>query len=415
MSTTSIVFENPGEIDPRLITLMGVNVKEAKSPIGFFGTGLKYGLATALRLGQRVRILSGLTTYEFRLRRETIRGKDFSQIEMVAKCNGNENVLPLGFTTELGRSWELWMSYREFLCNALDEGAASSQAGYETAHAVLPETGKTKVVVEGEQFLQTHRNRSEWYLTTKPLEILKCPDESTSIQIHPGSSRAIFYQGIRVAKLEVESLFTYNILSQLELSEDRQVKGSYGHKSAIVNCLALSCSNRALLADILLARSKTFERELPWSYVYSSRISEDFIAVVDNLFDKNFAILSGSAIELVKASLKRRDPRTVQLSKVQQMMLNKALAFLKRFGQEVTEEIVIVESLGSQWLHGLAKEGRIFLPLTTFNKGTKYLASTLLEEHLHCSLSLPDCSRELQDWLFDKVLSLQEEISGEPL
>ena len=37
-----IVFENAGEIDPRLFALIGVNVKESENAIGFFGTGLKY-------------------------------------------------------------------------------------------------------------------------------------------------------------------------------------------------------------------------------------------------------------------------------------------------------------------------------------------------------------------------------------
>ena len=61
----TIYFTNPGEIDIRAVTTMGVNVKEGSSSIGYFGTGLKYAIATLLREGQEIIIHSGLTTYYF--------------------------------------------------------------------------------------------------------------------------------------------------------------------------------------------------------------------------------------------------------------------------------------------------------------------------------------------------------------
>ena len=55
----TIIFENPGEIDPVAIITFGINVKESDHPIGFFGTGLKYALAILLREGQPITIQSG--------------------------------------------------------------------------------------------------------------------------------------------------------------------------------------------------------------------------------------------------------------------------------------------------------------------------------------------------------------------
>jgi len=46
-----IILKNKGEIEIETITTMGVNVKECDSPIGFFGTGLKFAIATFLREG----------------------------------------------------------------------------------------------------------------------------------------------------------------------------------------------------------------------------------------------------------------------------------------------------------------------------------------------------------------------------
>lgn len=411
---SSIVFTNPGEIDPRLIALMGVNVKpESSSPIGFFGTGLKYALATALRFKCQVIIHSGLKTHIFWLKNETIRGKPFDTIQMQTDRG---DFIDLGFTTELGKTWELWMSYREFLCNALDEGASFGEAGFETSEKIIPEAGKTQIVVSGDAFVAEHRRRSDWYLTSKPLEVCEAKDRGYKVAIHPGPGKGIFYQGIRVHRFEdgKASKFSWNILSALTLSEDRQVKSWYDFKSAIAHAVAMGCTNWVILRDLMLAPQKSFEHSIPWSYCNYAP-SEDFVEVIDQLFDRNFATLPQEALQLVKERLKTREPRPFKLTRLQQMMLEKAKAFLAKMNLPVTEEIVIVESLGSQWIHGLAKEGRIFIPLTTFDRGTKYLASTLLEEHLHCAQGLRDESRELQDWLFNKVLSLAEELHGEPL
>jgi hypothetical protein len=51
-----------------------------------------------------------------------------------------------------------------------------------------------------------------------------------------------------------------------------------------------------------------------------------------------------------------------------------------------------------------------------FDKGTKFVASTLLEELVHCHYGLHDESRALQTWLLDRIVTMGEEyVSGEPL
>src|ERR1700676_327969 len=104
-----VVFENPGEIDAAAIRTFGVSVKEGENPIGFFGTGLKYAIAVLLRTGHQVTVTAGLDRYEFGILSETVRGKEFGFVSM----NGQR----LGFTTELGKVWELWAAYREIACN----------------------------------------------------------------------------------------------------------------------------------------------------------------------------------------------------------------------------------------------------------------------------------------------------------
>src|SRR4051812_38184717 len=97
-----LVFSNPGVLEMELVKMMGVSVKESSDPIGFFGTGLKYAMATALRLGGEMTIFTDGQRYDVRGRKMTLRDKEFTQVML--------NDEPLGFTTELGKQWEAWMA-----------------------------------------------------------------------------------------------------------------------------------------------------------------------------------------------------------------------------------------------------------------------------------------------------------------
>lgn len=390
-----LVFENPGEIDPRLITTLGVNVKEGDSPIGYFGTGLKYAIAISLRLGAQVEIFSGEQRFTFTTQREAIRGKDFDFIYM----NGGR----LGFTTELGKTWKPWMALREFYCNALDEGGS----GQDALHAPQPKAAHTLIIVRGGDFATVWATRQEWMLLTKPRFSLE------TLAIHSGSSTTAYYNGIAVFKsLRQRFLHTYNIQTSLQLSEDRTAANyDIGRKI----CLALSteCQDKELLKSVLLATQDYVEHTFDWQWFQTP--SECFLGVVRELRATRRALLNKSALTLCEPYLEEDSYNSVSLTIVEQKMLDRAKAFLAIAGFNITEDIIFAESLGSQAVMGLAKDGKIFIAKACFGKGTKYLASTLLEEHLHITQSLSDCSRALQDWLFDKVVSLMEELRGEPL
>ena len=62
----------------------------------------------------------------------------------------------------------------------------------------------------------------------------------------------------------------------------------------------------------------------------------------------------------------------------------------------------------------MVHEGRIFLSLLPFQKGTREVAATLLEEYAHLKSGASDCTRAFQNWLFDQLLVQAERIGGEP-
>ena len=396
---TWIVFENHGEIDPRLITTMGVNVKENDSAIGYFGTGLKYAIAVAAREGAEVVIASGETEYVFAAQPETIRGKTFQFITM----NGQ----PLGFTTELGKNWAPWMAYREFYCNAMDEGGEVRVA----TERPEPFTGRTVIAIRGGSMLRAHQNRHEWLISGAPFAA------NSWAEAHHGAGLGLFYRGILVSKLNYPSVFKYNLVREQGLTEDRTLASAFYAQQQIAHFWAEGNAPVESLRQVILPPETSYEAKMDWDWS-SIAPTEQFCEEVLSAYRRNSARMNDSLINLIRKH--RRDakefaPAEVELTRVEQTMLDRALAALVRFGQPVEFPIVVVESLGSQALVGLARDGKIYLTKATFGKGTKFVTSTLLEEQLHLSLNLPDCSRAMQDWLMDKVISQFEEIEGASL
>lgn len=252
-----IVFENTDEIDIRLAMLIGVNVKESSSTIGYFGTGLKYAIACLSRWNEEITIQSGLAEFSFSSEPVSIRGKEFSLINLFSKLDRAQ----LGFTTELGKNWKPWMVYRELWSNAHDEANARV---YETSSKPVLSANITRIIVSGTKIEAAHNLRQEFILSSKPSSALATTPE---LEIYPGPSRGIFYRGILVQSLEKPSIFLYNITTQLYLTEDRNA-GSWSTDPIIVQSLA-KLDNKHIIESCLLAPSGNMESRLDYDYLYN--------------------------------------------------------------------------------------------------------------------------------------------------
>lgn len=389
------VFENKGEIDPLLITTFGVNVKENDNPIGFFGTGLKYGLAILVRSDCAVAVQAGEKRFEFGKRTTELRGKQFEFVTM----NGE----PLGFTTELGKKWDLWMAYREVYCNTQDEGGKV----YEARTMPAPEAGVTRVIVSGTAFLQVARDHARYFLETAP--VLK----SDKIHIHAGENKGVFYRTVLVGSLSsLPTLYTYNCVSNVDLTEDRTLKHPYLVSHYIAGAI-LGCDEAQIVKDAVTAPEGFHESEIDFDIHHTP--SATFMEVVGSLIRDRVAKVNRTAVDKYqKHAAGKLKPDTVALNKVEREMLRKALGFCKEIGFDIGYEIVVAESLGSECL-GMARNDTIYIAHRAFMVGTKCVAGTLIEEHIHLKHGHPDCSRPMQNYLLDRMVSLGELATGEPL
>ena len=393
-----IVFENKEEIDVRSISTFGVSVKETENPIGYFGTGLKYAIAILLRNNHDVTILSGLNAYQFGLKTVTIRSKEFQVVTM----NGEE----LPFTTELGKNWDVWQAFREIYCNCIDEkGTAENSWLLPTA-----KEGYTRVIVKGDAFKKIYDKRESIVLQI---------DEQTrlidgDVQVYNKPSKYLYYRNVRVMELEYPSLFTYNVVEDLELTEDRTVKYEHNATSKLPKTLA-QLKDRDIIRKILLSDRETFESGLNFDQLcyWGERVSEEFKEVLEYEYNLNNDRLSRTAIEYHKHVMNKKASKNfvaVPMNGVELRQMEKCIGICRILYPDFdTFKILVVQTLG-QNTHAVADidNRRMVISKNCFERGTKYLLSTMIEEYAHLKTGYGDRTRELQTWLFDNICTLVE-------
>lgn len=265
-----VVFSTPGKIPLQSFTMFGLNAKpESKNPFGFFGTGLKIAIAVCLRMQQEVVIWRGLDKYTFYTKKTDFRGKEFQTVRMKKETWSFMNriflrpsYMDLPFTTELGKHWELWQAFREFETNTMDENG-STAVEYWAADSKHVHENRTCIVVYGARFLDEFYDRSKNFLEGGLSE--RTSDES--IQVLNKPSKHVYYRGVRVWDLKEESIYTYNFLRSIDLTEDRTAKHPFMLESWIAEYIMQSDDPAFLQRTVVAPRAATFERNLSYNYV----------------------------------------------------------------------------------------------------------------------------------------------------
>lgn len=382
-----ITFYNSTPLDPMSFKVMGLSVKEDSNAIGMFGTGLKYAIATTLRLGDKISIISGDDIYCFDTVDISFRGAKKSLV----CCNGEE----LGFTTDMGILWEPWMAYREFFCNALDEGGDVTNGDCD-AH--------TQVIVEGEMMAKIYSERHSYFLKGKT------PIWSNDfLEVYRGRTHNAFYKGVCVGALQRNSArFTFNLKSGLTLTEDRTIQfgWSFGEKVARE---ILKCEDSEIVNAILKAPAASFEGSLDFCTANPEDASERIRKAMELLFAQGEAFSQPNLDSIYKVLNKEAfEPKEVEMSDRQKRQVKSVLSILERAGYIITTPIKYFDKSNDRQL-GQAKNGEIHLFPAAFERGTFELAATILEEHAHIATGHSDFSRGLQDWLLRQIMIQIEE------
>ncbi len=381
----TVYFHNKEPINLSAISLMGVSVKTNDSPIGFFGTGLKFAIATLLRTGHKIFLHVNGEHVSFDIQSEDIRGELFDVVCM----NGEK----LGFTTKLGRTWEPWQAYRELYCNCQDEDGVIGDK--------IPDgEWGTAFAVEGEAIEKCHRERSEIFILSDPMFPMPGCD------IHAGSTRHAFYRGVRAHTHDAPAMFTYNVKSSLDLTEDRTVKKP-SSLNQYISMSVLLIQDEGVLEQILLAERGWLESGLDLDQYGTP--SPEFMNVVERL--RINAHCNQSAIKTWErfANVKNVFPEA-DLDAYEEKHLSEAMPLLRRLDCDLERSgFQVVTGLGAN-IFGTVRDGKILISKQTFDMGPRFIASTLYEEWLHHKHQYKDESRELQGMLFEKLLGMVERV-----
>jgi len=374
----AIHFSNKGNIELDVIRTMGVSVKDTDNPIGYFGTGLKYAIATLLRTGHIISLRTNGETIQFRTKTKEIRGKEFQMIYMDDE--------QLGFTTDLGRDWQVWQAYRELYANCQDEG------GIISGNLI---NNDTVFSVEGPDIANVHSERSKIFLHGDPWLV------ADGIEIHHGKSDFLYYRGVRVHKLPKASRFTYNFTIDMQLTEDRTLASMYDANYKLSTRLP-RVPNPEFCVKVVDPGHDYYEGILDFSDSFDQ--SEAFLDALEKF--REHAQMKDSSRNLLKTKRGVDDYDIFQLSADQRRLVEEACEMLHKVNATVrVEDLTFVEHLGPGII-AMAKDGKMVLTRQCLANGRDYCAITIYEEWIHDKMGYPDCSRGMQQFLFDKILEL---------
>jgi len=273
---TAIVFETPGLIDLRAFTTMGISAKpNSDAPIGQFGTGLKYAIAVLVRMGAEPVVWIGKDQYVFYKHSTTFRDKEFDLVMMRAKRwpqrIWRNHELP--FTTSYGKNWKPWMVFRELEANTRDEGGTTYEDETGLKNCAFPDT--TRIIVDHPEFYEAWQDKDAVFLPKASATLKK--DEI--LEVFDGENEFLYYRGMRVYELPKPSMFTYNLVRQVELTEDRTLKYLFQATEAL-GAFTSKSENRDFVKMVVTAEDDKWESEISfdqWNPPSPSRVFREVV------------------------------------------------------------------------------------------------------------------------------------------
>ena len=376
----TVYFANAGMIDLDVLRVMGVSIKIKANPIGYFGTGLKFGVATLLRTGHKVVLVRGGERLELTARPVTIRGEEVQRVFM------GDEAIP--FTTELGKNWDVWQAYRELHSNTLDEAGVISDK---------PVTADTVIEVTGPGIQMEFNNRDAIFIAGKPLAA------NEFLEVYPGPTRYVYYRGVRAGAMPTELSFAYNLLCPMTLTEDRTFESQFTVEWKLSQLIP-KIEHAGVMAELMSGKDR-WDQKLDWGMCPTP--SKAFMDVAAARYTDQ--TINPAVQRVVNRDLQARGVfPPARMTDAQQDKFLSAFAPLRGLGCTLSpEDVEVVESLGPGIMGLVHKErNQVFLAASTLDWGLETVVATLYEEWLHKDHHFTDCSRELQNYLFQRLVAM---------
>ncbi len=396
--SNTVIFQNSGLIDIRGITTFGVCAKESNSPIGYFGTGLKYAIAILLREGQKITVYRGKEKHVMTVKSSIMRGTKFDF------CYRNKIRLP--FTTELGKNWNLWQAYRELHANTLDEHDCYITDNPQIKLRRLLNRNITTIIVEGDLFHKIYNDRASIFLETEPIHTFK------ELEVHSGDGEWIYYKGIRVLKPICPAMFNYNITIPLTLTEDRTAQDTFKVDWIIARTIA-ECDIQSFIRTVLEANEERYESHIDydWSFIEPGEI---FNKTIERYRHSGYNYYNTSARSLYDKKVKeiKLPIEFKKLSKELQDKLNEAIEFWNTacgIFKLTTIRIIPTRDLRVDQLCTTCNDNNIYVSEQLLNKSIHEIVCELY--YAYTEIKFPQRENRTK-LIIDQIVSLIEEFNN---
>jgi hypothetical protein len=438
-----ILIQNDGEIESNSFELIGASTKRGETgKIGFFGSGLKYSIAYMMRKKINFRIFSGEQELIFTTKDEVLKTQTFQRIII--------NGIPTSYTTTMGPTWkEDWFVLREIYCNALDENSCLIIRDTEN---VSPTEGKTRIYIELTESLKQVSDSWDIYFAEDREPIFTSSDvytcylgnddeisaDNQKVAVYIKTLGILYRKGIRVFQTDTQ-MYDYNC-EAVNINEDRTAKNPSGIQYGIFNIVAQFIDEGYIKSILRTAQDDVTTYEyaalsVDTTYNWSKewlRFSEENLLVVKEGANRYVDEINQSKKETFllpfqfARNLKKTLPEvyilgmnsiidglvteSVELTNKMEYLLKEVIAALKEMKYEILYDISVVR-FDNENIMGKAdlKERKILIAGTTFDKGRREIAMTLIEENEHLKSGEKDESRAFQNHIFSQWLKTMEE------
>jgi len=235
-------IQSNGEIEQEAFTLIGASSKRNdNTKIGYFGSGLKYSIASLIRNEIHFKIFKGANEIIFDKVEKNFRNETYYAISV----NGQETSLT---TTMGGKDWDLpFAPIREIYSNAIDE---DEDAILEKTNSIFGEDGKTTFFIYFNENVRHFHENFNLYFCNKNKNVLHTNQYATAYPQTQENDLRLFRKGILCLHDEkVKALYSYNS-NHFDINESRVLSNNYG---ALIQISAFwkKCQNIELIQSMV--------------------------------------------------------------------------------------------------------------------------------------------------------------------